>query len=108
MLFRLFALLALMLAPLASPAAAMAPMPANSAASAGCDNDAAKSARHQMPAGEHQPNAPCCTAGVVAIDPPLPTLSAVAPPPHMPFMAIAKSFALGAGPEAEDPPPRFA
>lgn len=104
MLFRLLTLLALLIAPLAAPAAAMVP----ATVKAQCHDSAMHSAANRMPAGEHQGGAACCTAvPAAAIDPPLPSLGSIEPLGHLPFIEQAKPIALGAGPEAEDPPPRF-
>ena len=105
MLFRLLTLLALLIAPLAAPAAAMVPAKAE----AQCHDGAMHSATNRMPAGEHQGGAACCTAvPAAAIDPPLPSLGSIEPLGHLPFVEQATPITLGAGPEAEDPPPRFA
>ena len=99
---RLLTLLALMGAPLAAPAAAMAAAPVTS------ECHSLPMADHEMPKGEHGQAAPCCIAVPPAIDPPVAMLGAVDGPEHLAFVAVIEPFRLGAGPHAEDPPPRFA
>ncbi len=103
MLYRLLTLVALLISSLAAPAAAMTPAMSGGA---DCEGSALKSSPHSMPADEHQHAAPCCTAIPAAIDPPLSPVRFIRPIAHLPFTPLAKPFALGAGPKAEDPPPR--
>lgn len=100
----LLALVALMVAPLAVPAAAMAAQPTT----AECTDNAMEMAGHDMPAGDHGQGEACCMAVPPAIDPPLVAIDASAAIEHLAFVAAIEPFRLGAGPKTEDPPPRFA
>jgi hypothetical protein len=98
--FPLLALIALLMAPLAAPAAAMAPeKPAAECAEMDMSG-------HQMPDSHHGQDEACCIAVPPAIDPPSAALDAVATIDHLAFVGASQSFLLGAGPNAEDPPPR--
>ena len=102
--FHLLALVALLIAPLAVPTAAMAAQP-----SAGeCTELAIDVAGHDMPAGDHGQGQACCIAVPPAIDPPQAALNSVLSIQHLAFVAMIEPFRLGAGPKAEDPPPRTA
>ncbi|MEO6581318.1 MAG: hypothetical protein ABIN68_00735 [Sphingomicrobium sp.] len=103
-MFRLLTLIALIAAPLAAPAAAMAPAQ-NPAAD--CKMDMGGS-QHQMPASHHRTGEPCCVAVPAAIGPSLAALEVAPAIDHPTFAAVAVPFRLGAGPKAEDPPPRLA
>lgn len=98
-------LTALMIAPLAVPAAAMAAEPT----AVECTDLALEASGHEMPAGEdHDHGQACCIAVPPAIDP---SLAAFEPPAminHLAFVAPIQPFQLGAGPKAENPPPRIA
>ncbi len=98
----LLAVVALLVAPLAAPAAAMAAKPS----AAECKDMAMEMSGHDMPAGDHGQGKACCIAVPPAIDPPLTALDAVAAIEHLAFVAGIAPFHLGAGPNAEDPPPR--
>lgn len=100
----LLALVALMVAPLAAPAAAMAAKPT----AAECTDMAMEMAGHDMPADAHGQDEACCIAVPPAIDPPLAALEDHAEIEHLAFIAANQPFHLGAGPKAEDPPPRIA
>jgi hypothetical protein len=103
MLLRILTLIALLVAPLAS----FATVPVAAAATECAGMDMAAS-RHRPPADHHHPGEPCCTAIAAAIAPP-PAAQAIAPPlDHPDFFADADAFLLGAGPKADDPPPRMA
>lgn len=104
-LFRLLSLVALISAPLVAPAAAMTPAQ-NPAAD--CKQMDMGGSKHQMPAGHHRTGEPCCLAVPAAIGPPLTALGVAPPIDHPIFAAAAVPFRLGAGPKAEDPPPRLA
>ena len=100
----LLALVALLIAPLAAPAAAMAPVQS----SVECRDMAMAAPEHQMPAGKHSASDPCCAAVPCAV-----ALLSVAtesfdPVDHLPFQPLSDAFQLGAGPAADDPPPRRA
>ncbi len=101
-ILHLLALLALLVAPLAAPASAMAAK----LSSAECTDMAMAMSGHQMPAGDHGQGKACCIAVPPAIDPPQTALDAVAGIEHLAFVPAIAPFLLGAGPKAEDPPPR--
>ncbi len=103
-LFPLLALIALLFAPLAAPMAAMAAVTTQ----ADCGDMAMGGGGHEMPAADHNIGAACCIAVPPAIDPPLTTLDAAIALDHLAFIALTEPFRLGAGPRAEDPPPRNA
>jgi len=98
-------LVALLAAPLAAPAAAMA---AVAQSQVDCDDMEMAASEHQMPAGEHRSGEACCIAVPPAISPPLAALDVAASIDHPAFVVKAEPFRLGAGPKAEDPPPRRA
>lgn len=100
----LLALVALLVAPLAAPAGAMAAQPSGSE----CTDTTMAMAGHEMPAGDHGQGQACCIAVPPAIDPPLAALDASIAIEHLAFIALTAPFRLGAGPKAEDPPPRTA
>ena len=102
---QLLTLLALLVAPLAAPAAALAS--AQPSASA-CSQMQSGAIDHKMPASHHAAGEPCCVAIPPAIDAPATGVIAVDATEHMPFVALAEYFLLGAGPQFEDPPPRIA
>ena len=102
--FHLLALMALLFAPLAAPAAAMTAKPTT----AECTDMAMEMGGHEMPAGDHGQGEACCIAIPPAIDPPLSALIAIPAIGHLAFVADSAPFRLGAGPKAEDPPPRTA
>ena len=101
-LLSLLALLSLLVAPLAAPAAGMSVGPV----SAECADQAMGA--HDMPASDHARGKPCCIAIPPAIDPPVAMIEAVTAAEHLAFIAAIEPFRLGAGPKAEDPPPRTA
>jgi len=101
----LLALVALLVAPLAAPAAAMAPV---GAAAAVCEDMDIGNADHRMPMSDHRGSDKCCVAVPTAIDPALAAIDRIEPPDHLAFVAVISAFRLGAGPKAEDPPPRRA
>ena len=101
----LLALVALLVAPLAAPAAAMAPV---GAAAAVCQDMDRGNADHRMPMSDHRGSDKCCVAVPTAIDPALAAIDRIEPPVHLAFVAAISAFRLGAGPKAEDPPPRRA
>ncbi len=105
-LFRILTLVALIGAPIVAPAVALVPaMPA----AADCKQmDIMGASQHQMPAGHHHSGEPCCTAVPPAIDPRLAAIAIALPAGHSTFTAVTEPFRLGAGPKAEDPPPRAA
>ena len=104
-LFRILTLIALVVAPIAAPAAAMAPaMPV----AADCKQMDMGASQHQMPAGHHRAGEPCCIAVPAAISSSLTGLNAAPRIDHPAFIAVTEPFRLGAGPKAEDPPPRTA
>jgi len=103
-LLHLLALIALLFAPLAAPAATMAAPPTV----AECVEMAMDKTKHDMPAGDHGQARDCCIAVPPAIDPPLTSLNAVAAIDHLAFVTAIQPFHLGSGPNAEDPPPRSA
>lgn len=97
-------LLALLVAPLAAPAAA-----ATVEQVAGeCTDMAMEMAGHEIPIGDHGQGKACCIAVPPAVDPPLTALDSVTALEHLAFVAAIEPFRLGAGPKAEDPPPRIA
>lgn len=100
----LLALIALLIAPLAAPAAAMASSPTT----AECTDMAMDQPGHEMPAGDHGQGKACCIAVPPAIDPPLTALDPAIAVEHLGFVSAIEPFHLGAGPKAEDPPPRTA
>ncbi len=102
--FTLLALVAMMFAPLAAPAAAFASTPI----AAECADMAMDMAGHDLPASHHGAGEACCIAVPPAIDPPTIALHSSIMVEHLPFVASIEPFRLGAGPEAEDPPPRAA
>ena len=104
LLFRILTLIALMVAPLAAPAAAMAPVKA----ATDCTAMDMGAAQHKMPAGHHSMGEPCCIAVPLAIDPPLAAVHVAQMLDHPAFIVVTEPFRLGAGPKAEDPPPRAA
>ena len=99
---QLLTLMAMMVAPVAAPAAAMAPTPV----AAECADMAMAMDGHEMPAAHHGQGEACCIAVPTAIDPPSAEVAAFAPVEHLAFVADDAPFRLGAGPKAEDPPPR--
>ncbi len=103
-MFQLLTLVALLFAPLAAPAATMAAVPATIE----CADMAMGGGGHDMPAADHGIGEACCIAVPPAIDPPLAALDAAVAPDHLAFIALTEPFRLGAGPHAEDPPPRIA
>lgn len=104
LLLNVLALVALLVAPLAAPAAAFAAAPVKSECTTMTDD----AAGHVMPDGDHMAGKACCIAVPPAIDPPLAALDALPDIAHLAFVAASSSFHLGAGPKAEDPPPRTA
>lgn len=106
--FHLLTLLALMVAPLAAPAAAMPMTGTATPTAAECTDIAMDMAGHEMPAGHHGQGKACCIAIPPAIDPPLAALDPSTAIEHLAFVAAIAPFRLGAGPKAEDPPPRIA
>lgn len=105
LILHLLALVALLSAPLAAPTAAMA-MVAQSQVN--CDEMAMAAPEHEMPSSEHRPGEACCIAVPAAINPPLAVLDIATSIDHLAFVAGIEPFRLGAGPKAEDPPPRIA
>ena len=100
----LLTLLALLVAPLAAPAAAMSVRP-----TAGeCSDMAMKNSGHEMPAGDHGLGQACCIAVPPAVNSQAVEIDAAAAIEHLAFIAAIEPFLLGAGPKAEDPPPRTA
>ncbi|MCY7281147.1 MAG: hypothetical protein LH610_09690 [Sphingomonas bacterium] len=108
----LLALFALLGAPLAAPATAMTmAMTMTGAArqsAADCADMAMDRSGHEMPTGDHGKGKACCIAVPPAIDPPVVALDTVPGIEHLAFVATNVPFRLGAGPKAEDPPPRIA
>ena len=100
----LLTLVALLFAPLAAPAAAMAP--AQQAAK--CQDMGMAAPEHQMPAGKHSSSSPCCLAVPCAIGVLPVSIGGFEPLGHLPFQPLTEAFRLGAGPMADDPPPRRA
>ena len=101
----LLTLVALLFAPLAAPAAAMA---AVAQSQVDCNDMDMAAPEHEMATGEHRSGEACCIAVPPAISPPLAALDAATPIEHLDFVAAIEPFRLGAGPKAEDPPPRIA
>ena len=102
----LLTLVALLFAPLVAPAAAAAMAPAQQAAE--CQDMDMAAPEHQMPAGKHGSSDKCCLAVHCAIAV-LPTaIGGLEPLGHLSFESLAEAFRLGAGPLADDPPPRRA
>lgn len=99
----LLALIALLVAPLAAPAAAMTWRPA----AAEC-SDMTIDKGHATPAGDHGQGKACCIAVPPAVNLQIVALDASAAIEHLALVAAIMPFRLGAGPEAEDPPPRIA
>lgn len=104
LILNILALVALLVAPLAAPAAAFAAAPVASE----CTTKTADGPGHVMPNGDHMAGKACCIAVPPAIDPPLAALEALPDIAHLAFVPVISSFRLGAGPKAEDPPPRAA
>lgn len=104
LLFRILTLIALMVAPIAAPAAAMAPVKA----ATDCTAMDMGAAQHKMPVAHHPMGEPCCIAVPLAIDSPLVAIAVDRLADHPTFVAKTEAFQLGAGPSAEDPPPRSA
>ena len=100
----LLTLVALLFAPLAAPAAAMAP--AQQAVE--CQDLDMTTAEHRMPAGNHGSSDPCCLAVPCAIGVLPVAIEWSEPLGHLPFRPQSEAFRLGAGPLADDPPPRRA
>ena len=103
----LLTLVALLFAPLAAPAAAME-MAKVEQGKVECAEMEMAAPAHKMPANEHRNGEACCIAVPPAITPPLAALDADASIDHPSFVVKAEPFRLGAGPKAEDPPPRIA
>lgn len=101
----LLTLVALLFAPLAAPAAAMTMVQQTSV---DCEEMEMAATKHQMPSGEHRNADQCCIAVPAAIALPAAALDRIVPLGHLPFVALAQPFRLGAGPQSEDPPPRHA
>ncbi len=99
-LLSFLALLSLLVAPLAAPAVAMTVLPVAT--------DCAEMSGHEMPASDHAAGKQCCIAVPPAIDPPVALIDTVTAPELLAFVALNEPFPLGAGPNAEDPPPRIA
>lgn len=99
----LLALVALLVAPLAAPAAAMTMVQRTSV---DCEQMKMATTEHQMPSGDHHGNDQCCIAVPAAIASPAVALDRIVPLGHLPFVALIEPFRLGAGPLSEDPPPR--
>ena len=95
---QLLTLLALLVAPLAAPVAAAQP-------SVG---ECSQMHSGKSPFSHHRTGEPCCVAIPPAIDTPPSAASAATPSLHVPIVASAEQFSLGAGPQFEDPPPRIA
>lgn len=102
--FHLLTLVALLFAPLVAPAAAMAA----ASAPTDCADMSMGEGGHDMPAADHGIGEACCIAVPPAIDPPVVAFDVAAAPDHRAFIALTEPFRLGAGPNAEDPPPRIA
>lgn len=101
--FHLLTLIALLIAPLAAPATATA-----GSMTAHCPEMNVAEADHGMPAADHEMGEACCIAVPPAINAPLNALDGAASIGHLAFVAEIEPFPLGAGPNAEDPPPRNA
>lgn len=102
--FHVLALVALLVAPLAAPAAAFAFAPVSPECTTMTDDGLG----HVMPDGNHMAGKACCIAVPPAIDPPLAAIDGLPEIVHLAFVSVISSFRLGAGPKAEDPPPRIA
>ncbi|HEU4876295.1 MAG TPA: hypothetical protein VFT07_00440 [Sphingomicrobium sp.] len=102
-LFRLLTLVARLVAPLAAPAAANAPV---APAAADCARMDMGASSHRMPPSHHGAGESCCIAVPAGIGSPLVAVSLAPPTDHQTFIAVAQAFRLGAGPKADDPPPR--
>ena len=100
----LLTLLALLVAPLAAPAAAMTPVPT----SAECQDMPMAAPEHQMPAGKHSASDPCCLAVPCAIAVLSVAPESFDPVDHLSFQSLSQAFRLGAEPAVDDPPPRRA
>lgn len=103
-LLHFLTLIALLFAPLAVPSAAMASMPSG----VECGDMDMASPEHQMPAGKHVSGDPCCIAVTAAIAVLPGSFGLIEPVGHESFQPLAEAFQLGAGPLADDPPPRRA
>ena len=103
-LLHLLALVALLFAPLAAPAAAMV----SAQQAAECQEMDMAAPEHQMPAGKHSSTSPCCLAVPCAIGVLPVAIGGFEPLGHLPFQPVSEAFRLGAGPKADDPPPRRA
>lgn len=103
--FHVLTLVALLFAPLAAPAAALT---AVAQGDVKCVDMEMAAPDHQMPAGDHRSGEACCIAVPPAITPPLAALDVAASIDLLAFIAMTEPFRLGAGPMAEDPPPRIA
>jgi hypothetical protein len=102
-IFHWLTLLALLLAPLAAPAAAMAPV----RSTADCEKMEMGGAKHSAPMTRHHASESCCVAVPTAIGAPPAALEAITPLGHLPFASSSVVFRLGTGPLSEDPPPRL-
>ena len=80
----LLTLVALLFAPLATPAAAIA---AAEQSKVDCADMEMAAAEHKMPAGEHRSGEACCIAVPAAINPPLAALDATPSTDHLAFVA---------------------
>lgn len=100
----LLTLVALLFAPLAAPAAAIAPAPQ----AAECQDMDTAAPDHPMPAGKHSGGSPCCLAISCAIGVLPVAIGGFEPVGHLAFQSLSEAFRLGAGPVADDPPPRRA
>ncbi|MEO8142135.1 MAG: hypothetical protein ABI617_05710 [Sphingomicrobium sp.] len=98
------ALVAMMFAPLAAPAAALAATPMATE----CAGMTMDMTGHDMPVSHHGAGEACCIAVPPAIDPPTIALHPSIMAEHLAFVVLIEPFRLGAGPKAEDPPPRAA
>ena len=101
----LLTLIALLVAPVAAPVAAMASVQPTTT---GCQHMDMGAPGHAMPAGHHRQGEACCVAVPPAIDPPVVAMDIAPAIDHPIFVAAIQVFRLGAGPKAEDPPPRVA
>ena len=104
-LFRFLTLISLMVAPLAAPAAAKIPAVASAA---DCEKMDMSASDHRTPVGHHDADERCCVAVPAAINVVPPALSFTPPLDHPALIAVVEAFFLGAGPKADDPPPRTA
>ena len=102
----LLTVLGLLVAPLAAPAAAMAMTPVSQ--SVECQEMDMAAPEHQMPAGKHSASDPCCLAVPCAVAVLSAATESFDPVAHLPFQPLSDAFQLGAGPAADDPPPRRA